>query len=161
MSQQSEISSSESFDATQDVTRCSSSETIADNRESIASSSLANSIRNLKTKLKYSQALESYNEVVLFNINYANTVFEKGLLAARKKKFKQAIDYIDMAIAIVPESDYYLTSKGVSLHNMNKFQEAIECYDQALLINPNSAVAFNFKGIVSEIKLKKNILNII
>jgi tetratricopeptide (TPR) repeat protein len=77
-------------------------------------------------------------------------VFEKGLLAAKKRKFKQAVDFIDLALAIVPESDYYLTSKGVSLHNMNKFQEAIKCYDQALLINPHSAVTFNFKGIVSE-----------
>ena len=118
------------------------------NETSTISESLISSVRQLTTQLKYSQALDSYKEVVSFNIAYANTVFEKGIEAAKQRNFKKAIDYIDMAIAIVPESDYYISNKGVSYHNMNKFQEAIECYDRALLINPHNAITFNFKGIV-------------
>lgn len=122
------------------------SESFTDESCSIASGLISN-IRNLSANLTYNQAVDCYNQVVSFNVSYANMIYMQGLNAHNNKQYKKAIKLFDVASSINPDSCEYLLCKGIALNNLNKLQEALECYNKSIVLDDTNPVVFNYKGV--------------
>ncbi len=70
----------------------------------------------------------------------------KGNEFFHQRKFEQAIQYYDQALALKPEYSEALFNKGNALCEMGKLKEAISFYDKALEINPQDWEALHNKG---------------
>jgi tetratricopeptide (TPR) repeat protein len=70
----------------------------------------------------------------------------KGYEYYYKKKYDEAIESYEKALAIDPNYAPAWHNKGLVLHNLGKYDEAIKHYDRALAIDPNCAFALNNKG---------------
>lgn len=67
-----------------------------------------------------------------YSLNY------KGYLLRKLGRFDEAIESIDQALEILPNSVDYLWSKAYVLDKMDKFNEALNFYDKALELSPNN-----------------------
>ncbi|MBI3373436.1 MAG: tetratricopeptide repeat protein [Betaproteobacteria bacterium] len=63
------------------------------------------------------------------------------------KRYEEAINSCDRALAIDQNSAAAWTNKGAVLGNLERYEEAIQAYDRALAIDQNFAFAWNNKGI--------------
>ncbi len=77
----------------------------------------------------------------------AAEAFNQGVQLGRLRRYDEAIEFYDKAIAI--RSDYIkaIFNKAVALQMLNRLEEAILAYDQVLAVNPGDPEAWSNKGI--------------
>jgi tetratricopeptide (TPR) repeat protein len=83
---------------------------------------------------------------------------EKGNTLFNQRKYEEAIEYYDKALAIDPNNKEFLNNKANALDELNKYEESIHYYDKALAIDPNYTLAKDNKKSVLE-KIPKKTSN--
>jgi S1-C subfamily serine protease/lipoprotein NlpI len=83
----------------------------------------------------------------------SNFYHEKWGVLEHLKKYPEAIQAINKAIAIAPHSIYYV-SRGGTYYNLKQYDKAIADNNKAIELNPRSASAYINRGIVYD-KLKE------
>ncbi|NEQ51933.1 MAG: tetratricopeptide repeat protein [Leptolyngbya sp. SIO3F4] len=73
--------------------------------------------------------------------------FEQANLFFADRRYEDAIQAYDAALAIKPDKHEALSNKGISLDNMGRYEDAIQAYDAALAIKPDKHEALSNKGI--------------
>lgn len=80
--------------------------------------------------------------------------FAKAIAAAsidyEKARYEDALQYIDWALRIKPDSEIAWYNRGVVLANIGQHKEALSSYDRALDIRSDFDAAWYNRGIVSE-----------
>jgi FkbM family methyltransferase len=77
----------------------------------------------------------------------ADALYLLGIVELQKANPLAAIEWIDRAIAIRPNSAEFFYSRGNALRNLKRFDDALASYDQALTIKPDYAEALNNRGV--------------
>ena len=85
-------------------------------------------------------------------VRFLATVLVPAYISLERNK--QALNYIDQALAINPNMSYVVYNKGLLLNKTEHHQQAIECFDQVLAIDPEHVSAIHAKG-VALFRLKK------
>ena len=70
----------------------------------------------------------------------------KGLLSGSLGQYKEAITWIDKALAIDKNNVYALVNKGWALSNLDQYKETITWIDEALALDKNNVYLLNVKG---------------
>ena len=78
-----------------------------------------------------------------------------GSALSKLKRYKEAIDWFDKALAIDPNYIFSLRNKGSALNKLKRYKEAIGWFDKALAIDPNDSISLNGKK-VSKVNFMKN-----
>jgi tetratricopeptide (TPR) repeat protein len=98
-------------------------------------------------QIKYQEAIEAFDKVILRNPNYHKAYNNKGLALIRLGKYQEALDTCDKGISINPNLAELYINKGIALINLGEYQEAIENCDKAISLKPDLALAYYNKGI--------------
>lgn len=77
----------------------------------------------------------------------AAEAFNQGVQLGRLRRYDEAIEFYDKAIAIRPDYTKAIFNKAVALQMLNRLEEAILAYDQVLAVNPGDPEAWSNKGI--------------
>ncbi len=79
-------------------------------------------------------------------------VVNKGAALSNLGRSKEALEYFDRAVKILPTFDAAWLNKGVVLAKARKQDEALECFAKAIEINPKSADAWYNRGTAFQSK---------
>lgn len=113
-----------------------------------------NRAASCKALERYEETIQSLNQVIAMEPQYADAYTNRGIAWYQLKQYKKAIENYDSAIAINATNPVVYYNKGVCLNEIKKYHAAIDNYDQAIAIKPNYVDAYSNRGIVFHI-LKK------
>ena len=88
----------------------------------------------------YGQAL---NDVTLANDRRASILSDRGVVYARMKQPKLAIEDYNRAVQLYPEYPAVYNNRGNTLVSLGLVKEAIKDFDRAILLAPGYAAAYN------------------
>ena len=96
------------------------------------------------------EAIESYNTAIKLasEVKFASPKMmgNKGLVLARMKRYKEALQIMDIAIEIDPIKPLLWFVKGLAHKGLNESEKALECFNKSLRFNPNLALALYEKA---------------
>jgi len=97
---------------------------------------------------EYEKALHSYEELIRQNIKLPPVHFNAGLALLKMGQPKEALPYLEKAVAQQPGVAYWLLTLGRAYHKSQELVKALEFYRASLRINPNQPVAHNEMGLI-------------
>jgi predicted O-linked N-acetylglucosamine transferase (SPINDLY family) len=101
----------------------------------------------LHNKGQLAQAHSLYHQALKLRANFFDALHMLGVLAAQTNDPKQAVEWLDKAITVNPNSASAYSNRGNALSTMNLYQAAVQSYDQAIAINPKHANAYANRGL--------------
>ena len=101
---------------------------------------------------RYDAAIESYEQAIKVNPNYAETHMNKGSALQEKGKLDAAIESFNKALSINPYHSIAHFNMGNALDKKGELDAAMVCYKKAIKIKPDYAEAYFNMGIVLENK---------
>ncbi|MBD2770708.1 tetratricopeptide repeat protein, partial [Iningainema sp. BLCCT55] len=87
-------------------------------------------------------ALESFDQAVELNPNYAINYFARGIVRNDLGDKKGAIEDYNQALRLNPNYDQAYGNRGNARRDLGNKKGAIEDYNQVLRLNPNDALAY-------------------
>ncbi|MEO9028848.1 MAG: tetratricopeptide repeat protein [Ktedonobacteraceae bacterium] len=63
------------------------------------------------------------------------------------KRYEEALDAYNRAIALDPNFANAYNNKGAALNGLKRYEEALDAYNRAIALDPNFANAYHNKGI--------------
>ncbi|MGB0432687.1 MAG: tetratricopeptide repeat protein, partial [Bacteroidia bacterium] len=72
---------------------------------------------------------------------------QKGFMISRQELYRESIKICNKAIAIKPNSSYYLATRGVLKMETNQLQSAIYDFSKSLNIDSSDAIVFYNRGL--------------
>jgi tetratricopeptide (TPR) repeat protein len=104
----------------------------------------------LMTQRRFGEALSSLNDCITTDPNRSKNddmlMNNIGMCLSNLNRPQEAIECLDRAIEIQPNSHITWVNKGNVLTKIGRLPEAIQCFDRALEINPNYPDAWTRKG---------------
>ena len=97
---------------------------------------------------EYAKALESYQELIRQNIKVPAVHFNAGLALLEMGQPKDAVPYLEEAMAKQPGVAYWHLTLARAYHKSRQLQKALKYYRSSLRINPDQPVAHNEMGMV-------------
>jgi len=97
---------------------------------------------------EYAKALESFEELIRQNIKGPGVNFNAGVALLEMKKAKDAIPYLEKAVAKQPGIAYWHLTLARAYHKSHQLQKALKYYRASLQIDPNQPAAHNEMGLV-------------
>ncbi|HXF54612.1 MAG TPA: tetratricopeptide repeat protein [Hyphomicrobiaceae bacterium] len=88
----------------------------------------------------YGQALA---DVTLANDRRASILSDRGVVYARLKQPKLALDDYNRAVQLYPENPAVYNNRGTTLLSLGLVREAIKDFDRAIMLAPGYAAAYN------------------
>ncbi|NEP56880.1 MAG: tetratricopeptide repeat protein [Symploca sp. SIO2G7] len=76
----------------------------------------------------------------------ATDLYRRGETFFELKRYEQALDAYEQAVAIRPEYAEAWQGQGSTLSQLQQYEEALEAYDQAIQIQPDYLKAWNSRG---------------
>ena len=89
-----------------------------------------------------------YTEILKTQPTNADALHFLGLIALQTQNPQKAVELIDKAIAIAPDSAAAYANRGLALHDLKQLDAAVASYDKAIAINPEYAEAYYNRGMV-------------
>ncbi|MCJ7565209.1 MAG: tetratricopeptide repeat protein [Candidatus Aminicenantes bacterium] len=105
----------------------------------VPSNELKQQVEELRRKIDILQGMGS-------KLTY-NDYMSKFLDSYYKGFFNEAIESVDKALELKPDSPDAWYNKGVILSKLGKYEEALRAYDKALELKPDSPSAWYNKGV--------------
>lgn len=103
----------------------------------------------LKDMNRYSEAVESFDELIRINPENAQAYNDRALiLSGGLNQHDDALDSIKKAISINPNDANYYFNMGIILEAGGSYDQALESYSQATALNPSLDVAWYRQGLV-------------
>ena len=106
----------------------------------------------LQSKSAWNESIEVFAAGKLVSVPqgvsaiFANDYNDVGLYLNNEGRFRDAIQWYDMALDVRTHHAIARFNKGVALARIGNFKEAIECFDKALDIEPNYVDALYSKA---------------
>jgi len=97
---------------------------------------------------EYAKALESYQKLIRQNIKVPAVHFNAGLALLEMGQPKDAVPYLEEAIAKQPGVAYWHLTLARAYHKSRQLQKALKYYRASLWVNPDQPVAHNEMGMV-------------
>src|SRR6266478_8923785 len=107
-----------------------------------ACSSVLKKAFSLHQKGKLDEAGSLYRKILKQYPRNADALYLLGIIELQKANPVAAIEWIDRAIAIRPNTAEFFYNRGNALGTLKRFDEAIASYDRALTMKPDYAEAF-------------------
>ena len=106
----------------------------------------ANTLVALK---RYRQAVNDYNEYerLMLGKLTANFYYQKSQCELQSRMYQQALDDIDRAASMEPNTALFLVEKAVICYKVGMLVEAIEAAQKCISIDPDFADAYRILGI--------------
>jgi protein O-mannosyl-transferase len=112
-----------------------------------------NNLGNIYADLGQSQkAMSYYNEAIRIRPDYADAYYNRGLIYASQKRYKEALDNYTKAISLMPTFQAY-NNRGNTYNRLGRYKEAIADYTSAIglekripLLYTNRASAYFMQG---------------
>jgi tetratricopeptide (TPR) repeat protein len=101
-----------------------------------------------------SDALATYNRVLVARPNDAALFNNRGAILQALKRFDEALASYEQAIALKPDYADAFYNRGVVLQGLKRCEDALASYEKALAAQPSHAAALNNRGAVLR-KLKR------
>jgi predicted O-linked N-acetylglucosamine transferase (SPINDLY family) len=92
------------------------------------------------------QAYEIYCAVLKRDPGHFNALHLSGLIAAGRRQFEDARDFMARAIAVRPAHAIAHYNYGTVLEGLKQYRAAIDNYDVAIRLKPDFAEAYNNRG---------------
>src|SRR5665647_2442037 len=92
------------------------------------------------------QAHAIYLQVLKLQPGHFDALHMLGVVAARTNNPARAIELINTAIAVNPDSASAYSNRGNALTALKQYQAAVASYDQAIAIKPDHANAYFNRG---------------
>jgi tetratricopeptide (TPR) repeat protein len=80
------------------------------------------------------------------NPEAAEVLFSTANVSYELKRYEEALDSYDRALAIRPDFAHALGNRGNVLFELKRYEEALDSYDRALAIQPDFAEAYHGRG---------------
>ncbi len=96
------------------------------------------------------QAIDSYNQAVLLKPDYAEALYNTGVVFQTLGKFQDSIDSYNRAIKLKPNYPQAFNNRGHALQELGNLNQAIDNYNQAVLLKPDYFDAYYNQGIALE-----------
>ena len=107
----------------------------------------------------FNEAKKAYESLLKIQTKNAEALHGLGLIAYMQQKYQEGIKYINQAIQISPEANYF-NNRGTIYFALKKYPEAEIDYKKALRLQPNLTDAkFNIANLYSEISRIQDALN--
>lgn len=87
-----------------------------------------------------------YRQVLDIDDSHASCNNLLGLLCIQTKRFDQAVNHINKALAEMPDDAQAHSNLGLALKDLNRFEEAAAHFKQALMLVPNNPKTHNSLG---------------
>ena len=97
---------------------------------------------------RYDAAIESYEQAIKINPNYADAHLNKGSALQEKGEFDLAIKSFYETLSINPKAEIAYFNIGNALHKKGELGAAVDSYQKALMINSDYTEAYFNKGNV-------------
>ncbi|HWQ20366.1 MAG TPA: tetratricopeptide repeat protein [Methanotrichaceae archaeon] len=124
----------------------------------LVSTSLAQNSQNLTGLLlqgdellhekSYSNAIETYNQVLAADPHLAHAWLKKGIALDMSGRYHDAIRSYNNALELDPNLTDAWYNRGLALSSLGRYDEAVRSYDQTLNLNKSYISAWNGKGTV-------------
>jgi predicted O-linked N-acetylglucosamine transferase (SPINDLY family) len=88
-----------------------------------------------------------YTDILKTQPTNADALHFLGLIALQTQSPLKAVELIDKAIAIAPDSAAAHANRGLALHDLKQLDSAVASYDKAIAIKPDYAEAYYNRGI--------------
>jgi tetratricopeptide (TPR) repeat protein len=92
------------------------------------------------------EAASLYGKLLEQNPRHADALHMLGVIELQRRSLLTAIEFMDRAIQIDPNSSAYFSNRGIALQDLKRFDDALASYDRALAIRPNNPEALNNRG---------------
>lgn len=107
----------------------------------------------------FNEAKKAYESLLKIQTKNAEALHGLGLIAYVQQKYQEGIKYINQAIQISPEANYF-NNRGTVYFALKKYPEAEIDYKKALGLQPKLTDAkFNLANLYSEISRTQDALN--
>jgi tetratricopeptide (TPR) repeat protein len=95
---------------------------------------------------RYEEALATYEQALLLDLNYVYAWDGKGWALWKLKKYVQALAAYEQALRLDPNFANAWLGKGHTLDGLKRYEDALASYEQALRLDPNFVNAWDGKG---------------
>lgn len=92
------------------------------------------------------QAYKSFHQVLETQPQHFDALYLCGVIAAMTNNFGQAIELINRAIEVNPNSEAAYYNRANALNDMNQHRAAIDSYDKAIALKPDLFLAYTGRG---------------
>jgi len=92
------------------------------------------------------QARAIYHQMLELEPEYFDALHMLGVISGRTNDPARAIEWIEKAIAVNPNSASAYSNRGNALSALKQYQAAVASYDQAIVIKPDYADAYFNRG---------------
>lgn len=99
-------------------------------------------------KGRYSNALEKYDTVLMFDANYSSAYYMKGIIAKRQRNNSESIKQFTKAIKADPTMSKAYYARGNSYLSDRNYEKAIKDFETATSLNPMDAKAWTNIGAI-------------
>ena len=89
---------------------------------------------------KFEEAMSSFREALLFDLNFASAWSNLGTSLRRLGKYEAAATSSRRAIEIAPDDPFYLTNYGNSLADLDRVDEALAAHAEANRLKPGEFI---------------------
>lgn len=100
----------------------------------------------LHKKGRLREAKENYQKVLLDHPKHFDALHLLGVIENQTNNYQQAVDLIEKAITIDPQSAPAYNNLGNALCGLKKYEKAVKCYETAVSLKVDYAQAYNNMG---------------
>jgi predicted O-linked N-acetylglucosamine transferase (SPINDLY family) len=95
---------------------------------------------------QFEVAREIYEGVLKDHPGHFDALFLLGTLSAQTGRYQDAVNLLDLAIAIDPNAAQTWNNRGNALQELKRPQEALDSFDRAVALQPEYVEAWNNRG---------------
>jgi len=99
---------------------------------------------------KTEEALAEFDRAIALDPNYAEALYNRGLLHQREKQHQLAVDDFTSANGLTPQRAEPLLGRAISYLALDKVREAAADLDEAVQADPQNAQCWSTRGLAYE-----------
>lgn len=94
-------------------------------------------------------AERDFNRAIAYSVNFVAAYTSKGFIALRRGDLKEALEYLEEALAIDPSCRMALLCTGEIYMRLNSLKKAETCLERLVELDPENPLAYTNLGLIS------------